>query len=179
MGVSKEGSALFPMMPYHNYGKMTNEDIYSIIAYMRTLKPLAFEVPERSIDFPMSVLINTIPSANIPEKTDVRYGAYMLNAAGCGECHTKQDKGQHITGMELAGGFEFPLKGNSVVRSANITPHETGIGNWTKEQFIQRFKIYADSSYKAPSIKEGDFNTVMSWMMYAGMKRIWEQSTNT
>ncbi|HMV91786.1 MAG TPA: cytochrome C, partial [Cyclobacteriaceae bacterium] len=39
-GVSKDGHALFPVMPYLNFGKMDKEDIYSIIAYIRTLKPI-------------------------------------------------------------------------------------------------------------------------------------------
>ena len=37
-GVRKDGSAIFPIMPYSSYGKMEQEDIYSIIAYIRTLK---------------------------------------------------------------------------------------------------------------------------------------------
>ncbi len=32
-------------MPYPYYGRMDKEDIYSIIAYIRTLKPIANEVP--------------------------------------------------------------------------------------------------------------------------------------
>lgn len=36
-GVNKEGEALFPVMPYRNYSKMDKEDIYDIIAYLRTL----------------------------------------------------------------------------------------------------------------------------------------------
>lgn len=36
-------------------------------------------------------------------------------------------------------GSEFKLEDGSVVRSANITPHATGIGNWSTEMFVQRF----------------------------------------
>lgn len=61
-GVSKEGKAMFPIMPYHNYGQMDEEDINCIIAYVRTLKPIKNEVPESSSDFPMNFIINTIPT---------------------------------------------------------------------------------------------------------------------
>ena len=72
----------------------------------------------------------------------------------------------------MAGGFAFPLVSGGVVRSANITPNkETGIGNWTEEAFLARFKIYADTSYKPNSINKGDFNTIMPWMMYSTMKK--------
>jgi hypothetical protein len=36
-GVSKDGHPLFPIMPYPSYGKMATEDVYSIIAYLRSL----------------------------------------------------------------------------------------------------------------------------------------------
>jgi hypothetical protein len=58
-----------------------------------------------------------------------------------------------------------------VLRSANITPHETGIGSWTEEMFLIRFKMYADSAYVLPSVTPGEFNTIMPWTMYGQMKR--------
>lgn len=177
MGVTKSGDAIFPVMPHQRYGKMNNEDIYSIIAYIRTLKPQSSEIPEREFDFPMNFIINTIPQKNtpaneIPAKGTIEHGQYLFNAAACGDCHTKQDKGQPIEGMEYAGGFEFKIGNTAIVRSVNITPDkETGIGNWTKEQFIERFKVYADSSYQAKKVEPNQFNTVMPWTMYGGMNK--------
>ncbi|GAB4338806.1 MAG: cytochrome c [Flammeovirgaceae bacterium] len=174
-GVDKDGKALFPIMPYQNYGQMDEEDIKAIIAYIKTLAPIENKPQESVSDFPMNFIINTIPQkANLqkrPDKTDViAYGKYMTNAAACIECHTKAVRGEKLKGMEFAGGFEFPLPSGGVVRSSNITPHpESGIGNWTKEAFIRRFKLYADSSYQSPTVEKGAMNTVMPWIMYAGM----------
>jgi hypothetical protein len=39
-GVSKDGHALFPIMPYPYYASMDPQDANDIIAYIRTLKPL-------------------------------------------------------------------------------------------------------------------------------------------
>ena len=73
MWVNKDGKAIFPVMPYKYYGQMDVEDIKSIIAYIRTLKPIENVVPKSSSDFPMNFLINTIPekahSSKRPEKT--------------------------------------------------------------------------------------------------------------
>ena len=152
-GVSRDGRALFPIMPYMYYGKMAESDIHAIIAYIRTLEPQESVIPESKPDFPMNFIINTIPAKGepqpIPDKSDqVLYGKYMTNAAGCMECHTIQDKGKQLPGMQFAGGFEFNMPPFGVVRSANITPHkETGIGSWTEDVFVTRFKSYADSSY--------------------------------
>jgi mono/diheme cytochrome c family protein len=141
-GVNKEGEAMFPLMPYLYYGKMDPEDIYSIIAYIRSIPSIKSDVEKSHPDFPMNFIINTIPHEANPQKRPERsdklaYGAYMINASGCVECHTQVDKGQIIKELSYSGGREFPFQDGSVVRSANITPDaETGIGNWTEEMFI-------------------------------------------
>jgi hypothetical protein len=175
-GVNKNGKALFPIMPYLDYGKLDREDLYSVIAFIRTLKPIENAVPESKSDFPMNFIINTLPQkpeySQIPDRDNkVAYGRYLFTAATCSHCHTKLDKGKPVVGMELAGGFEFPLYTGGIVRSANITPDkETGIGNWSEDTFVNRFKVYDDSSYTPGPINKGDFNTVMPWMMYSKKK---------
>jgi hypothetical protein len=164
-------------MPHPNYGQLDKEDIYSIIAYLRTLKPITKDIEASQSDFPMNFIINTIPRkaefSTIPNKSDkLAYGTYLFTAAACGECHTKQEKGQKIKGMELAGGFEFKLGNGTMIRSTNITPDiETGIGNLTEEGFISRFKTYADTSYKPNTVEPGSYNTIMPWLMYSGMEK--------
>lgn len=174
MGVTKEGRAIFPLMPYPYYGRMDKEDIYSIIAYVRSLDPIENDVPDSKADFPMNFILNTIPQAPDPQprpdKSDqLAYGAYLVNAAACKECHTNVDKGQIIPELAFSGGREFIFPDGSVLRSTNITPHETGIGSWSEEAFIARFRLYADSSYVAPDVPMGEFNTIMPWTMYGRM----------
>lgn len=174
-GVSKDGHPLFPIMPYPAYGRMATEDIYSLIAYLRSLPAIASTPAKSKADPPMNVIMHLIPqpaspAAAIPAKTDtVAYGAYLTNAAGCVECHTKMDKGKPV-GEPFAGGFEFPMP-NGKLRSANITPHpKAGIGAWTQEVFVARFKAYDKGAAVPPApVGEGQMQTVMPWTMYAGM----------
>ena len=174
-GVDKEGNALFPVMGYHRFGKMDREDVYSIIAYIRTLDPVAKDVAASEPDFPVSLLINTMPVKadyqKIPDASDkVKYGAYLVNATGCIDCHSRTDKGAIIPGTEFGGGMEF-VKPAGIVRSPNITfDAETGIGAWTSEAFVSRFKIYTAAGYVPAQMGKGDLNTPMPWGMYAGMK---------
>lgn len=175
-GVKKDGSPIFPVMPYAYYGQMDNEDIYSIIAFLRTLKPIDSTPDDSKADFPMNFILHTIPQKPAPTKmpdasNEVEYGKYLTFSAGCFECHTKaDDKGKKLVGMDFAGGWAFNIGGGKTVTAANITPDkETGIGNFTREAFIGRFKAYADSSYKAHPVGKNEFNTIMPWMMYAGM----------
>lgn len=172
-GVTKSGEPIFPVMPYHYYGRADEEDVKSIIAYIRTLPEIQSEVQESKSDFPFNLIVRTIPKpaelANKPSPADtLAYGAYLTNMAACRECHTKEEKGQLIAGTEFGGGRVFMLPGGKLV-SANISPDESGIGDWSREAFIERFKAYADSGYTAPNVGKGDFNTIMPWMMYASM----------
>ena len=174
-GVKKDGSAIFPIMPYGSYGKMDKEDIYSIIAFLRTLPEQHTSSPERELDFPLNFIVNTIPSKANPQtipsaSKQVEYGAYMVNASACFDCHTNVKDGAPLEGMDFAGGREFKLPGGSVF-TANITPDkETGIGHWTKQQFVERFKAFADSGHITQTVSGTEFQTVMPWTMYGGMK---------
>jgi hypothetical protein len=173
-GVSKDGHALFPVMPYLNYGKMDEEDIKSVIVYIRSLNPISNQLPDSKPDFPMSLIINTLPQkpsfAKMPNKSDkIAYGAYLLNAAACNDCHTKQEKGK-VVGEYLAGGFEFKFPDGSILRSPNITMHSSGIGGWTSPYFVQRFKSFDPQSHALPVVSDNGFQTVMPWSMYAGME---------
>ncbi|RYE32974.1 MAG: c-type cytochrome [Sphingobacteriaceae bacterium] len=173
-GVSKSGKALFPVMPYLSYGKLDREDIYDVIAYIRTLKSIPNETAPSKSDFPMSLIINTMPQkaafTKKPAVNDVvAYGKYMITAAACADCHTPQDKGKQIAALTYAGGMKFDLPGMTI-QSANITPDRaTGIGNWTEQQFVARFKAYDPEKYPARKLVKGDMQSVMPWTMFAGM----------
>ena len=173
-GVSRDGRALFPVMPYQNFAQMHPDDIKDIIAYLRSLKPIPNNIPPAEPAFPMNFIVNTIPAKIEPgQKADttdrIAYGKYMATFASCGVCHTPVDgQGQPLPGMEMAGGREFPMP-TGVVRSMNITSDKTGIGGWTKTAFIARFKAYAGQMEKQPTVQEGEFNSIMPWLMYADM----------
>jgi mono/diheme cytochrome c family protein len=160
-GVNKDGRALFPIMASHRFGRMDKQDIQDIIAYLRTLSPVKKDIPESKADFPVNFIINTMPkkadSQPRPSEADtVLYGGYLVNAAGCVDCHSKTDKGSVIAGTEFGGGMEF-RQPSGIVRSPNITADgQTGIGSWSSDMFVARFKAFA-------------MNTAMPWTMYAGM----------
>jgi len=174
-GVNKSGKALFPVMAYHRFGQLDQEDIFSVISYIRELPEVKNDVPESEADFPVNFLINTMPqpaslTKRPSEKDQIAYGKYLITATGCVDCHSKTEKGSVIAGTEFGGGMEFASP-HGVTRSPNITMHKkTGIGNWTKEAFVARFKAYADSSYVSPILARGELNTPMPWTMYSGMK---------
>ena len=175
-GVNADGEPLFPIMPYPKYARMSREDVESIVAYIRTLKPVHSTIPERQLPFPLPLIVRTMPKAAefraMPAKTDkVAYGEYLTNAAVCADCHTPtDDMGQPLPGRDFSGGQEFKLPNGAVVRPANITPDaDTGIGTWSEQQFIDKFKAWRSTDARVLNEAEQRQNTIMPWMYYAGM----------
>ena len=167
-GVNKEGQPLFPLMPYQRFASLTQEDLFAIIAYVRSLHPIQNDVPRSILQFPLNWVVRTIPQpATIRKDVPTNRGEYLTTIASCIECHTPiDDHHKHIPGKDFAGGQRFDR-----VYSANITPDtETGIGKWTREDFIHAFKRFDTPETRNIRLPEGTPNTAMPWSMFAGMR---------
>ncbi|HMR39144.1 MAG TPA: c-type cytochrome [Ignavibacteria bacterium] len=173
MGVDKNGEPLGPMMPYMFFRNMDENDIKAIIAYIRTLPAINNKVPKHEFNFPVNLIFRTIPTnpdfKKFPDSTDiVSIGNYY--SIGCKACHSPMEKGEFIQDKQFAGGLEFPAPKGGIVRSANISPdEETGIGKWTKDQFIHKFRTSASPEVTGITVKEGEFNTIMPWTYYGNV----------
>ncbi len=175
-GVNKYNEALFPLMPYFNFAQLSQDDLESIIVYIRSLSPIKNDVPKTELNFPLNYIVKTLPLQTykapkpIDKNNHVEYGKYLITIASCNDCHTPSEKGEPIKGMDYAGGSQFDLP-SGVLTSANLTPDlETGIGSWTKERFIKQFKSFdSDSAKHVPANIFKEYNTVMPWTMFAGM----------
>lgn len=173
-GVKPNGQALFPLMPYPHYGQMDREDLEDILAYIRSLTAKENVIPPSELVFPLNLLVRTMPNtpqhqARPPKDDTVAYGKYLFRVASCADCHSPQNQGKAIPGMDLAGGFELETPWGKTIRSSNITPHKTGLGAWSKERFVGRFKNPEQPHNKGKVVAEGEFNTLMPWSSYSGM----------
>ncbi len=171
-GLHKDGYAMFPIMPSDAYRYLETEDVYSIIAYLRTLEPIEADHPDTELTTIMKMVANSraIPAepSDIDWDDKIEVGAYYARIGGCSFCHTTVDERmQPIKGMRLAGGMGLPVNGK-IVRAANISPDpETGIGKWTEADFIRRFKAYQG---RAIPVEEVGYNSQMAWPIYADIK---------
>ena len=171
-GISRDGTMLFPMMPYENFRKMSDEDVMSLVAYLNTLPPVRHKIAPSQIDFPVSGLVKSVPQpAGLvppPNRADRRhYGEYLVNLAGCGGCHTQTEKGDPKPGMAFAGGERFVFPG-AVVVSANITPDpQTGIGRWKEQDFLDKFSQYREYAEKGAPPAGAENFTVMPWFNFS------------
>lgn len=148
-GVRRDGTALFPLMPYMAYAKMDDEDVKSIVVYLRTIPPVRNVVPTRSLPGPLEYLVNTMPAPitrpqpSHPSATPAERGEYLVNIAECRTCHTPADaQGLPLPGLTFAGGglFHDPGQGMQSVFSLNVTPDASGIAHYDEALFKETLK---------------------------------------
>lgn len=169
-GISRDGRALFPFMPYQSYARMSDEDVESIVAFLNSLPPVRQVRPRTELDFPLPLLIKSEPRplagpVAAPNPADpLKYGEYLTGIGGCMICHTPMEKGKPRLELAYAGGEEFRIAG-FLVRSANITPDpETGLGSWTEERFVKQFHNYRSfAEGTPPKTTQANF-TLMPWV---------------
>lgn len=144
-GIGHDGKALFPIMPYGKFRYMSDEDLASIVVYIRSLPAIRNPLPPTEIAFPVKYLIRHAPQpvtepVSSPDPANrVKWGEYLVTVGACQDCHTPQNHGQGIPGTQFAGGpvFEGPW---GKVAAANITPDASGISYYDEALFIQTIR---------------------------------------
>jgi hypothetical protein len=125
-GIAHDGRTLFPLMPYMNYREMPDEDLASVIVYLRSLAPVKNGLPKTEIIFPVKYLIRNAPqpvTEPVPQpdlSEPVKRGAFLVRMASCADCHTAQERGQPKPGLQFAGGLLFTTP-EATVMASNIT----------------------------------------------------------
>ena len=165
-GIGHDGRALFPLMPYQDEAHLSDEDLASIVVYLRSLPAVRNPLPKTEIIFPVKYLIRgvpqplTAPVAAPDLSTPVARGKYLVTIAGCADCHTPQHQGQPMPGMDYAGGFilEGPW---GRVASANITPDPSGIGHYDEALFVSTMR----TGYSGAR----PINQIMPWPLFRNM----------
>lgn len=165
-GVSADGRALFPFMPYQNYRHLSDEDLASVIVFLRSLPPVRRAVPPTELIFPVKYLIRSAPqplTEPVPApdtSTPVKRGEYLVTVGGCRECHTPQRQGQRLPGLDLAGGF--PIEGPwGFVASANLTPSPSGIPYYDERLFVD--------AMRTGFVKARELKPIMPWWEFRGL----------
>ena len=171
-GIGRDGRALFPMMPYQSFRRLSDEDVQSVVAFLDSRPPVRNPLPKTKLIFPVSVLIKSAPQpvGSVPpvDRADrVKYGEYLVAVGGCNDCHTPQEKGQPVPGRFLAGGMPFEGPFGKVV-TPNITPDmDTGLGKWSEEFFLKKFYDYKEYAENGPPAAGPEAFTLMPWLAFS------------
>jgi mono/diheme cytochrome c family protein len=119
LGRSKDGSYLYPAMPYENYTKMSAADMDALWAYMRTLAPVANTPPKNTLPFPFDIRTGLAvwqrvyfkPGPFVPnsgKSGEWNRGAYLVQVMGhCNQCHTPRNMAEALEPQHALGGAQI------------------------------------------------------------------------
>ncbi len=170
-GVGHDGRVLFPFMPFEN---MTEEDLNSIISFLRSRPPVTNKIEASEYTFLGKAVLamgmikpiepSVTPEKALKQEASVVYGEYLANSvANCVGCHSPRDlKSGEFTGPKFSGGLVFEEE-TAIFTTPNLTPDpETGLlATWTEDAFITRIK--------SGLVHEG---TPMPWSSFAMMDEV-------
>jgi mono/diheme cytochrome c family protein len=149
-GVRKDGSPLYPAMPYVSYAVLTDEDVQALYAYFISgVERVAQHNQVSTIPWPANmrwplawwqVLFGGHRSFTPPDgaSPEVVRGAYLVEGAGhCGACHTP--RGSAFQEKALKDGPSGVFLSGSVLEGwfANDLRH---VANWSKEDIADFLK---------------------------------------
>jgi mono/diheme cytochrome c family protein len=148
-GLGRNGTRLYPAMPYASYTLMSDSDALAIKAYLFSLTPVRAPAQPNTLAFPFnqrflmafwSAFFN--PNKRFEPNTDRspqwNRGAYLAEAMGhCGECHTPRN-----LGMALDQRKKFAGAVQAGWRAYNITPDQgAGVGAWSDADLIHYLSV--------------------------------------
>jgi mono/diheme cytochrome c family protein len=143
-GRRRDGSPLYPAMPFPYYAKMSRDDVRAIRAYLKILTPVRNKVTADQLPFPFSIRASMkvwdalyfTKGQFKPDKAKSaawNRGAYLVEGpAHCGACHTpKTWLGGDQTSRALQG---YAIQGWF---APDITNDERrGLGGWRIEDIV-------------------------------------------
>jgi len=179
-GTGRDGTHLFPAMPYTYYTKLTRDDALAIRAYLNTVPAVHNPVNADQLPFPLNVRASMTvwdklfftPGVFRPDSgksAQWNRGAYLTEGLGhCGACHTPKnvlggDKTtEQMQGYNLQGWF-----------APNITNDmRIGLGSWSVDDIAAYLKSGHNQTSAATGIMAEEINLSTSKMSDEDLKAI-------
>jgi mono/diheme cytochrome c family protein len=147
-GTGRNGTHLFPAMPYTYYTKISRDDALAIRAYLNTLPPVHNVVRADQLPFPLNVRENLVawdrlffrPGEFQPDTSksaEWNRGAYLTEGLEhCGLCHTPKnelggdEQSRALQGYALQGWFAADLTNDP----------RRGLGSWSVDDIATYLK---------------------------------------
>ena len=140
-GISRDGSLLYPAMPFASYTKVTREDSDAIYAYLMSVPPVQQKNRPHELRFPFNkrdLLVGWralyfkegeyVPDPLQSAKWN--RGAYLVEGLGhCSMCHTAINR---LGGSSESDAFEGGMIPNQNWYAPSLTSNrEAGLGDWS------------------------------------------------
>ena len=145
-GVRPDKSLIGPPMPMPFYRYLSDDDLAAIIAYLRAQPAVKSAQPKPQYHRPLPPNYGPpVKSVKAPPASNQRaYGEYLANIRHCMDCHSPRDE-QGVLHLEYRGAGGQILTGPwGASVSRNLTPHPTGLKDFTDAQIIQSVREGVD-----------------------------------
>ena len=179
-GTGRDGTRLYPAMPYTYYTKLRRDDALAIRAYLNTVPAVRNPVNPNQLPFPFNIRASLIgwntffftpgtfhPNPN--KSAEWNRGAYLAEGlTHCGMCHTpKNFLGGDKTDESLRG---YVLQG---WLAPDITTNSRqGLGDWSVEEIATYLKTGHNSTSAATGLMSEMVTRSTSHMTDADLKAI-------
>ncbi|WLI88291.1 cytochrome c [Massilia sp. R2A-15] len=150
-GISKNGTLLYPAMPFASYSQVTRSDTDAIYAYLMSIAPVKQKNREHELRFPFNnreLLIGwrTLyfkegefqPTPG--QSAEWNRGAYLVKGLGhCAMCHTAVNA---LGGSSESKAFEGGMIPNQNWYAPSLTSNrEAGLGDWKIEDIADLLQV--------------------------------------
>lgn len=160
-GVGHDGRALHPQMWYASFRRFADEDVASIVAYLRTIPPVRNALPatrmtderRREIAAGLEPLTQPVPMPDLD--SPLARGRYLIAVGDCSGCHTSWYS-QRMPGL-YAGG-NLIERGEHKAFGTNLTPGPSGLA-YGADGFIQVIRTG----------KSGTLSPLMPWVAFRNL----------
>src|SRR6476469_5305896 len=150
-GISRDGTMLYPAMPFASYTQVTRADSDAIFAYLMSVPPVRQENRKHELRFPFNkreLLIGWRPLyfkerefVPDPKQSAQRNrGAYLVEGLGhCAMCHTAINA---LGGSKESQEFEGGMIPNQNWYAPSLTSNqEAGLGNWEIKEIADLLQV--------------------------------------
>jgi mono/diheme cytochrome c family protein len=163
-GIGHDGRVLHPQMWYGSFRSLSDEDLASVIVYLRSLDPVRNPLPVTKLPAGREPLVAPEPLdgpvAAPDQSTAIARGAYLVRVADCQGCHTAWEA--PLNPGFFGGGNQIEMFGRPAVFSANLTSAPSGIGSYYDEALFREV-------LHAGALKGRTLSPVMPWNVFRNM----------
>jgi len=150
-GIGRDGTLLYPAMPFASYTKVTRADSDAIFAYIQSVPPVKLKNRPHELRFPFNkreLLVGwrTLYFKEGEFKPDPKQsaqwnrGAYLVDGLGhCAMCHTAINV---LGGSKEAQAFEGGMIPNQNWYAPSLTSNrEAGLGEWSTRDIVDLLQV--------------------------------------
>ncbi|MGH9440834.1 MAG: c-type cytochrome, partial [Thermoanaerobaculia bacterium] len=167
-GVGHDGRPLHPQMWYDAFVSISDEDVASIVVYLRSLPPVRNPLPKtrlkdgRAADIERGLrpLSGPVPAPDL--STPAARGRYLTQIANCQGCHTAWEAPSNPGRFGGGNLIEWTVGGTPLSKfSRNLTSDPTGIPYYDDTLFVE--------TIRTGRVRARELSAIMPWAVFRNM----------